>query len=180
VHQQIPRRIDAKGIHCTMDRSRVSNNLPSFSHDNFGPFFGHLDRFAGAWSQLEDTGRLIREVFSLDDLQMMLLSEKPLVREFGLIMVRLSLTDEVPSDSVAFLQELFTDYYDTSCFVERTYIVKVFLAMLLHMGHDLCQEILPTGIAHRIRACADGHFTDEEMKHYQEAITLLDENFEQE
>jgi hypothetical protein len=110
----------------------------------------------------------------------MLLSENPPVREFGLIMLRLSLTDEVPYDSVAFLQELFTHYNDTSRFVCRIYIAKVFLAILPHMGHDLCQELLPTGIAHRIRACANGHLTDEEMEHYHEAIALLDENFEQE
>jgi hypothetical protein len=52
--------------------------------------------------------------------------------------------------------------------------------MLPHMGHDLCQEILATGIADRIRACAEDHLTDEELEHYQEAITLLDENLEHE
>jgi hypothetical protein len=163
-----------------MDHSQISDDLPPFTRDNTGPFFGHLGRFACERSRLEDTGRLIRQVYSLDDLKTMLLSEKPPVREFGVIMLRLSLTDEVPWESVAFIQELFTYYYDTSPFVSRIYIAKVFLAMLPHMGHDLCQEILPTGIAHRIRACAEGHLTDEELKHYQEAITLLDENFEQE
>jgi hypothetical protein len=110
----------------------------------------------------------------------MLLCEKPPVREFGLIMVRLSLTDEVPCDSVAFPQELFMDYCDTSPFVSHIYIATAFLAMPPHMGHDRCQEILSNGIAHRMRACTDGHLTDEELEYYQDVITLLDENFEQE
>jgi hypothetical protein len=143
-------------------------------------FFARLDQFACEWSLLENTGPLILQVYDPVDLQVMLTADSPPVREFGFIMLRLALTDSVPWDAVPLLCELFTDYFDNAPFLSRLYIAKVFLAIFPDMGHDMCQVILPTGIAHRIRSCTDGLLTDHELAHYQEAIALLDEDFEQE
>jgi hypothetical protein len=162
------------------DETQTGEESQGVDESESGALFSHLDRFACEWSWLENTGPLILQLYSLDHLKALLEDDKTPVREFGFIMLRLALTDSVPWDAVPLLCELFTDYFDRAPFLSRLYIAKVFLAIFPDMGHDMCQAILPTGIAHRIRSCTDGHLTQRELVHYQEAIALLVEDFEQE
>jgi hypothetical protein len=174
---QFPRSRNA-----VIDRMISAIDFPpdSCGDNKIGSIFTHLDRFACEWSLLDNTGPIIQQVYSLDDLSAMLPTEKPPVRKFGLIMLRLALTDEVPTEAIPLLQLVFTDYYDNAPLASQVSVAKGFLAILPDMAYELRLSILPTGTANQIRSCTEDHLIHRELMHYQEAIALLSDHFEQE
>jgi hypothetical protein len=108
-----------------------------------------LDAFASEWATIEKTGSTI---LSIDEISSLLFGGGSETRHrFGLIILRLSVSDDVPVEIVSVLQKFFRDLLEDATFAIRVSIAKLFLQILPVMDTQLCKLLLPTKIGNRIR-----------------------------
>jgi hypothetical protein len=92
-------------------RSNISS--PSDDKDELTSFpasLTMLDAFASEWAIKENTGSTIRTIFSIDEISSLLSGGGSEARcEFGLIMLRLSASENIPVEIVLVLQKVFRD-----------------------------------------------------------------------
>jgi hypothetical protein len=136
-----------------------------------------LDEIACQWPRLENSGPPILLVYSADQLYELVTLENPATQEFGLIMLRLALVDEVPDGAIPFLAFLFADYFENAPFLARRHVAKIFLEALPYMGLQMCEMIVPIGIGDKIHGCVDGHLSETEFICHGDGLALLDEFF---
>jgi hypothetical protein len=148
-----------------------------FAAEQLLPVFSCWDHFACQWATLEKTGGLIREIYSLDQLNGLVTDPNPAIQEFGLIMLRLAFVREVPDVAIPFLAFLFGDYFENASFLARRHVAKIFLQILPYMGLEMCENVLALGIEHKIHECIDGNLSEIELVYYGEGLAVLDQFF---
>jgi hypothetical protein len=76
-----------------------------------------LDAFASEWATKENTGSTIRTVLPIDEILSLLFGGgSEARRKFGLITLRLSVSDDVLVESVPMLQKIFRDLFEEATF----------------------------------------------------------------
>jgi hypothetical protein len=148
--------------------------------NHFSGAMWHLDLFACLWAERVNAGGLVQEIHSFDQLITLINEESPIHQEFGLILLRVALTRTIPNEANPFLEYLFGPFFERASFGIRTHICKIFLQILPYIGPELCQIVLPTGIANRVHECIDGQLSDIELSYYGDGLELLENLFEDE
>jgi hypothetical protein len=139
------------------------------------PVFFALDQFACAWQKREDVALLIQRVFSPLDISLMLKSEYGPAIEFGLITLRLAVSNEVNDDALDCMEFVFVEVFPKAPPVVRLYIAKIFLTIALNMGASMYLSWVPMEMAEPVRDCIAENLTDLEEEHYATAIGILQE-----
>jgi hypothetical protein len=141
----------------------------------FQPVFFSLDQFACVWQKKEDVAPLIQRVFSPLAIRDMVTSEYESAIEFGLIMLRLVVSNDVDGEAVDVLKFVFLEVFPVATPVIRLYIAKVFMTMALNMGASMYDGWVPVEMANEVRDCIEADLTDLEQEHYATAIDILEE-----
>jgi hypothetical protein len=140
-----------------------------------------LDAFTGEWVIKENTGSTIRTILSIDEISSLLFSGRSEARrEFGLVILCLSVSDDVPVEIVPVLQKVFRDLFEDATFAIRVSIAKLFLQNLPVMDAQLCKLSLPTKIGNRIRYCIDEMPMEFDDGRYAAQLELFDQLFQRE
>jgi hypothetical protein len=141
----------------------------------FQPVFFSFDQFACVWQKREDVAPFIKRVFSPLAIRDMLTSKYEPALEFGLILLRLVVSNEVDGEAVEVLKFVFLDVFPVATPVIRLYIAKVFMTMALNMGASMYDGWIPIEMANKVRDCIEADLTDLEEEHYATAIGILEE-----
>jgi hypothetical protein len=83
--------------------------------------FFDLDQFACRWQQREDIAPIIQRPFTHDATTDIVMSGSEPALEFGLIMLRLMVSNELQEDSTAFLQFVFSKVFPFARPASRNY-----------------------------------------------------------
>jgi hypothetical protein len=98
-------KLDATSLPPTDDEDELTS---------FPPRLTTLDPFASEWATTENTGSTIRTIISIDEILSLLFGGgSEARREFGLIILRLSVSDDVPVEIVPVLPKVFRDFLKT-------------------------------------------------------------------
>jgi hypothetical protein len=136
--------------------------------------FFALDQFACRWQQREDVARLIQPVLSYEDIREMLMSGIYPVIEFGLIMLRLVVSNGVAKAPRPFLKCVFLEMFPVASPLFRLDIAKIFLTITLNRGASMYRSWVPMTIAGDLRDLIEGNLTNFEKEYYPNSIRILE------
>jgi hypothetical protein len=138
-----------------------------------------LNAFASEWVTKENTGSTIWTILSIDEFSSLLFGGRPEARhEFGLIVPRLLVSDDVSVEIVPVSQKVFRDLFADATFAIRVSIAKLFLQILPMMDAQLCKLLFSTKNGNGIRYCIDETPMEFDDGRYAAQLELFNQRFQ--